>query len=178
MVGNKVYVPYNKSKTVEWTVKKIIENKNTHVEESGDFHPVYDYRCIDPTKVNRLKKKLEIFPETVMENCVELFNSQVRKQVELTRSTRETKYYRNKNSSYMKKLTVAESNIFLGLLLAATTRVDSGINLRKMYQPKKHYFNNAPNFGRYMSKCRFQKIRKFFNKCFLTFFENCKKRCL
>ena len=77
MIGNKVHVPYDKSKRVEWALEKIIKNKNTHIEESRDFHPVYDYRYMDPLKVNPLKKILEIFPETEMENCVKLFNSQV-----------------------------------------------------------------------------------------------------
>ena len=50
--------------------------------------------------------------------------------------------------------------------MAATTRVESDINLWKTYWPKNHYFNNAPNFSKYMSKIWFQKIRKFFSKCF------------
>ena len=117
-------------------MEKIIENKNTHIEDSGDFHPVYNYRCMDPSKVNPLKK-LEIFPETEtkmeMENCVNVFDSQVCEQVELTRSFRETKYFRNKNSSYLMKLTVTEFKNFLGVLLTAYTRVESGINLWKLY---------------------------------------------
>ena len=76
LIGDKVYVPYDKTKRVEWTIEKIIENKNTHIEESGDFHPVYDYQCMDPSKVNPLKIFLEVFPEKEMEYCVELFNSQ------------------------------------------------------------------------------------------------------
>ena len=147
-----MYVPYNKLKRVEWTVEKIIENKNTHIEDSGDFHPVYNYRCMDPSKVNPLKK-LEIFPETEtkmeMENCVNVFDSQVCEQVELTRSFRETKYFRNKNSSYLMKLTVTEFKNFLGVLLTAYTRVESGINLWKLYWSRKHYFNHSYNISKF-----------------------------
>ena len=166
LVSTRIYVPYEKKKSVEWTVEKIIDNRNIHSEESGDFHPVYDYRHMDPTKINPLKNFLEIFPEKEMEKCVKLFNTEVRDHVELANTVRETKYSRNKNTYYLKKLTIGEFKIFLGLLLAATTRVESGINLWKEYRPTKHYFNNAPNFGKYMSKIRFQKIRKFFSKCF------------
>ena len=55
----------------------MIDNKNIHIEESGDFHPVHDYRHIDPTKINQLKYFLEIFPDDEMEKCVTLFNSKV-----------------------------------------------------------------------------------------------------
>ena len=72
-----------------------IENKNTPIEDTGDFHPVYNYRCMDPLKVYPLKKLLEIFPETEMVNCVNLFSSQVCQEVELARSTCETKYFQN-----------------------------------------------------------------------------------
>ena len=63
IIGTKVYVPYDKTKSVKWTVEKIIENKNIHVKESSDFHPVYDYRHMDPSKINPLKNFLENFPE-------------------------------------------------------------------------------------------------------------------
>ena len=38
IVGTKVYVPYNKNKIVEWMFEKIIDNRNIHTEESGDFN--------------------------------------------------------------------------------------------------------------------------------------------
>ena len=64
-------------------------------------------------------------------------------------------------------MNLKEFKIFLGLLLAATTRVESGIHLWTISRKStKHYFNEAPNFGRFMSLARFQKIRKFFSKCF------------
>ena len=96
LVGTKVYVPFDKTKNVEWVVEKIIDNKNTHIEESSDFHPVYDYRHMDPSKINPLKNFLEIFPEDEMRKCVELFNSQVEENNQLPNTTRETKYCRNK----------------------------------------------------------------------------------
>ena len=83
-------------------------------------------------------------------------------------SKREPKFRRSKNNSYLKILNLKEFKIFMGLLFAATTRVESGINLwRISRRSSKHYFNEASNFGRFMSLARFQKIRKFLSKCFV-----------
>ena len=52
MTGSKVDIPYEKHKSVEWTVEDMISNKNIHAEESGDFYPIYDYLYMDPIKIN------------------------------------------------------------------------------------------------------------------------------
>ncbi len=167
--GVNIDVPYDgKKKTIQWRIEGIVTTKNTHDETPSDFHPVYDYRTMDPDVVNPLKNFLEVFPENEMMRCIETFNIEARNEVYQASPKKNLpqNFFRNKNSSYLKKLTLKEFKIFLGLLLAATTRVESGINLWKMKRSTTHYFNNAPGFGRFMSFTRFQKIRKFFSKCF------------
>jgi len=75
------------------------------------------------------------------------------------------KFWRSKNKMYFKPLTLREFQIFLGLLLAATFRPETGINL---WREKKgdYSFNTPANFGMYMSYTRFNKIRTFFSTCF------------
>ena len=61
-LGNKIYILYNKDKNTVWTAKKLIDNKNIHIQESEDFHLVYDHHCMDPSKINLMKNFLKNFP--------------------------------------------------------------------------------------------------------------------
>ena len=168
VVGEVVRVCYNKKKNlnVEWTIEEKVRNKNTHDEDTS-LMPIYDYQTLDPYKVNPLKNFLEVFPQEEMIKCVNNFNTGVRHDMKLVvQNSKNAKFWRNKNTSYIKALTLSEFKIFLGLLIASTCRAETGINLWKSYRPQEHYFNSAPDFGRFMTFSRFCKIRNFFSKCF------------
>ena len=109
-----------------------------------------------------------MFPESEIKVCVDAFNNDILDESTISwfKSSQKNKYLPNKNNSYFKELTVTEFKIFLGLLFAGTTRVETGINLWKERRTRVHYFNSAPDFGKWMSHTRFSKIRKHFSKCF------------
>ena len=167
--GTEVKIVYDKRKglNIVWTIEDFVGNRNIH-EDKHQYLPVFESTKMPTSQVNPMKNFIEVFPEHEMRKCVQAFNDDMLDESTKSwfKSTQNNKYWRNKNNSYFKELTVDEFKIFLGLLMAGTTRVESGINLWKEKRTRVHYFNSAPDFGKWMSHTRFTKIRKHFSKCF------------
>ena len=77
-----------------------------------------------------------------------------------------TKHGRNKNGFSTRPLTLLEFQKFIGLMFASVTRIESGVNLWKYTNSSSHFFYSPADFGRFMSRHHFKKIRKYFDFCF------------
>ena len=107
-----------------------------------------------------------------MIKCVNNFNTGVRHDMKLVvQNSKNAKFWHNKNTLYIKALTLSEFKTFLGLLIASICCTETGINLWKSYHPQDHYFNSAPDFERFMTFSRFYKIRNFRQNVFQNVFQ-------
>ena len=113
--GTEVSIIYDKRKklVVKWTIEDFVGNKNIH-EDDHQYLPIFEATKMPANHINPIKIFLEVFLENEMQVCVDAFNNDMLDEATSSwfNSGQKNKYWRNKNNSYFKPLSISEFKIF------------------------------------------------------------------
>ena len=166
MLGKQVKIKFDKNKFIYWEVEDIVEHCNVHQTQKKVDNCDFVEENVQRSKINPVKDFFRVFPIEEMKICVENFNRMVMHEISKSLKTRTSRRQWRYKNDYFKELTLREFQVFIGLIYAASTRAESGINLWRVSRTGKHYLNAPANFGQYMNLHRFKTIRKWFHFCF------------